>query len=398
MWKTLHKEDETPLDMGEFWNVYDVIEEEYFTSGAIDKQDLLYGAIGGMVDALWDKNSEFMTPEIYERFDEVLNGRFEWIGAVVEKVPLGILVERIIKWSPAKKYDVRSGDIIVKANGILLAELDLYDAVGQIKWPAGTEVILTILRAWEVEEIDISVIREEIEIPSIEEEYFEKDNIAYIAINQYGETTAFEFKKALNNVKKSWSQGLIIDVRDNWGGYLQSAVEILSEFIPSRELLVTTRYQDSAFNQEYTSFNNGDIYDDKVVVLINRNSASASEITAWALREYGRALIVWEKSYGKWSVQQPFEMYDGSLLKLTVAKWFTPKGRNIDEDGIEPDIEILFEDEDYENEYDRQLEEAKKILQLYQEKNTIWLTVESYEEIQEEESVKENLEDEFEKQ
>lgn len=386
--------------MWEFWSVYSVIEEEYFTSGAVDKQNLLYGAIGGMVDALGDKNSEFMTPEVYERFDEVLNWKFEGIWAVVEKVPLGILVERIIKGSPAKKYDVRSGDIIIKANDADLSELDLYDAVEKIKWPAGTEVVLTILRAWETSEIEISVIRDEIEIPSVEEEYFELENIAYIAINQYGDTTASEFQKALSNVKNSWANGLIIDVRDNGGGYLQSAVEILSEFIPSQELLVTTRYQDSAFNQDYMSFNNGEIYEEKIIVLINRNSASASEITAWALREYGKAIIVWEKSYGKGSVQQPFEMYDGSLLKLTVARWFTPKGRNIDEEGIEPDIEVMFQDEDYENEYDRQLEEAKKILELYQEKNTIGLTVEAYEEnrektevAQETESVNEDSEE-----
>ena len=378
LWKTQEYQADSPLNMTEFWDVYNLIGDEYFREGGIEKQDLEYGAIKWMVEALWDKNSEFMTPEVYKRFDEVLNGKFEGIGAVVEKVPLWVMIERIIKWSPAKKFGVRSWDIVTQANGEDLVNLDLYDAVEQIKGPAWSTVVLTILRAWESGTIDIAVERAEIDIPSVEEEYFEDSEIAYIALNQYWDTTASEFRQALENVKESQARGLIIDVRDNGGWYLGSAVEILSEFIPGWELLVQTRYQDSAFNQNYLSVNTWEIYDKKIIVLMNGNSASASEITAGALREYDKAILVWEQTFGKWSVQQPFEMQGGSLLKLTVAKWFTPKNRNIEEEGIEPDIEIFFQEEDYENEYDRQLEEAKKILDLYIENKTIGLTVEAY--------------------
>jgi len=365
--------------MTEFWEVYNIIEEDFFSSSEIEKKDLVDGAITWLVESLWDQHSEFMDPELTEKFNQALEWDFEWIGAVVEKTPIWVKVERILKWSPAKKYDVRNGDTIITANNQELQDLDIFDAVDIIKWPAGTSVNLKIMRPGEELLLDITVVREKIKIPSVEEQYFEEENIAYVAINMFWEQTASEFSAALENVSASWVEGLIIDVRDNGGWYLQSAVQILSEFIPEKEKLVQTRYRDSYFNQNYYSVNDGEIFDKKIVVLINGNSASASEITAWALREYDKAILIWEKSYGKWSVQQPFTMDDGSLLKLTVAKWFTPEGKNIEVDGISPDIEVKFLDEDYENSYDRQLEEAKILLQHFIDKPSIGTAIEEYE-------------------
>ncbi len=381
LWKTskiYDSFDQKNLDLTEFWKVYNIIEKEYFSNKEVKKKDIVRWAISGMVKALWDKHSEFMNPELTQKFEEALTGDFEWIGAVVEKVPLWVKIERILKGSPAKKYDVRSWDIIIKANESDLEDLDIYDAVEKIKWPAGSQVTLTLIRPWVDKILEIAVVREKIHIPSVESKYFEEENLGYIALNMYGETTAEEFKQALDEMEKSWVSGLIIDVRDNGGGYLQSAVEILSNFIPEGKVLVKTRYRDSYFDQNYFSVNNKEVYDKKIIVLVNKNSASASEITAGALRDYNIALLVWEKTYGKWSVQQPFDLEDGSLLKLTVAKWFTPKGKNIDDEWIDPDIEIKFLEEDYENQYDRQLEEAKKILKLFIEKDSLSLTVEEY--------------------
>jgi carboxyl-terminal processing protease len=381
LWKTSEKVwifSRDKMEMTDFWEVYEIIEKDYFTQDAVEKEDLVAWAISWMVEALWDRHSEFMSPEITKKFNSTLDGDFEWIGAVVEKVPLWVKVERILKGSPAKKYDVRGWDIIIKANGTELNELDIFDAVDVIKWPAGSKVNLTIIRAGEEEILEISLVRQKIHIPSIEQEYFKDENIAYIAINMFWDATAQEFIAALDDVKKSGVDGLIIDVRDNGGWYLQSAVQILSEFMPEKEVLVKTRYKNSFFDENYFSVNDGEIYSKNIVVLINENSASASEITAWALREYNKAILVGQETYGKWSVQQPFDMIDGSLLKLTVAKWFTPNGKNIDGEGIMPDIEIEFLEEDYENVYDRQLEEAKKILQIFIEKETIWLAIEAY--------------------
>ncbi len=381
MWKTQESASfflERGLDLKNFWNVYDIIEESYFSTGTIKKEDLVEWAISGMVQALGDQHSEFMNPEMYKKFDEALSWDFEWIGAVVEKDPLWVRVERIIKGSPAKKYDVRARDVIIEANGESLQDLEVFEAVEKIKGPAGTKVLLKILREGEDDFLNIELVREKIHIPSVEEKYFEDEKIAYIALNMFGETTAQEFAEALENVKKSKAEGLIIDVRDNGGWYLQSAQEIVSHFIPEGEVVVETRSKDAFLNQKYFSLDYGTIYDKKIVILINGNSASASEITAWALREYNKAILLWEKTYGKGSVQQPFELNDGSLLKLTVARWFTPQGKSIDGEGITPDIAIEFQEEDYKNLYDRQLEEAKKLLQMFIEKWSIGLTLDAF--------------------
>ena len=366
------------LELTDFWTVYDIIETQYFSTGSIQKEKLVEGAIKGMVESLGDQHSEFMNPQVHEKFEETLSWDFEWVWAVVEKTPIWVKVERILKGSPAKKYDVRAKDIITEVDGISLEWMDLYDAVEKIKGPAGSQVVLSILRPGEEAVLKINVIREKIHIPSVEEKYFEAENIGYIALNMFGDTTAIEFHEALKNISASWVDGLIIDVRDNGGGYLQSAQQILSEFIPEGEVVVKTRYKDTFFDQSYFSQNIGPLFDKKIVVLMNGNSASASEITAGALREYDKAILVGEKTYGKGSVQQPFDLTNGSLLKLTVAKWFTPKGKNIDEDGISPDIEVFFLEEDYETLYDRQLEEAKKILKIFIEKQSLALSVETY--------------------
>ncbi len=384
LWKTFWTESfiqQQDLDMTSFWDIYSIIETQYFSNGKIEKQDLVRGAITGMVEALGDKHSEFMTPEINKKFEETLSWDFEWIGAVVEKNPLGVSVERILKGSPAKKYDIRAKDIIIQANETSLEWMDVYDAVDVIKGPAGTQVMLSILRPGEETLLKIAVVREKIHIPSVEEKYFESENIGYIAINMFGETTATEFTEILKNMKNTQVKGLIIDLRDNGGGYLQSAVQILSEFVPKGEILVKTHYKDAFLDENYISQNMGEIYDKKIVILINGNSASASEITAGALSEYNKAILVGEKTYGKGSVQQPFDLPDGSLLKLTVAKWFTPKGINIDDEGIKPDISVKFSEEDYKNTYDRQLEEAKKILQTFIEKDSVALSIETYQKI-----------------
>lgn len=362
------------LDMSKFWKVYWIIKSENYDQD-ISKDQLVDSAIEWLVEWLDDKHSEYFSPVDSKRFNESLSGDFEWIWAFVDKNALWIKLERIIKGSPAKKYGLRSGDIVMKANNVDLWELDLIEWVSHIKGPAGTKVTLEILRVWEKDILKIDVIRERIQIPSVNSELFD-DNIWYISINQFGDNTYDEFHKSLKELKDT--QWLIIDLRDNWGGYLQSAVLILSELIENDETLVVVKHKEFYKNIAYPSINDGDIYDKNIVVLINENSASASEITAWALRDYDKAILVWKKSYGKWSVQKPFEFADNSMLKITIAKWFTPKDKNIDHEWIHPDIEVLFEKQDYEDGYDRQLEEAKKVLQRFIELWSLQLTVDEF--------------------
>ena len=378
--KNLKLFNQDDLELEKFWEVYNLLKKNYYSLEWIKKDDLVDWAITWMVEAVGDKHSEFFNKKQTTKFNEALSWDFEGIGAVVEKTPIWVKIDRLIKWSPAKKYWLLQDDILIEANGEDLIALDLYDAVDKIKWPAWTSVLLKILRPWESDVLEIEVIRAKIKIPSVESKSFTwaLENIWYIALNMYGDKSSDEFKAALKEFKEK--EGVIIDLRDNGGWYLQSAVEILSEFIENGETIVSTRYKNSFMDVDYKSVHFWEVYKGKIVVLINGNSASASEITAWALRDYEKAIIVWEKSYWKWSVQQPFELVDWSMVKLTIAKWFTPEWVNIDEEGITPDIEVVFEKEDYENKFDRQLERAKEILNTFIDLSSIDKVVESYDE------------------
>ncbi|MCD5385255.1 S41 family peptidase [Candidatus Gracilibacteria bacterium] len=373
------------LDLSKFWEVYSLIKLDYFESDGLNKNDLIDSSIKGLVDGLGDKHSEFFNKKETEQFNNVLSGDFEGIGAVVKKDTLGVKIERLIKGSPAKKSGLKSGDLIIKSNGESLEGLSLFDAVEKIKGPAGTKVLLEILRVGEKNILEIEVIRDKIKIPSVETKKLENNDIGYISINMFGEETSKEFKNALEqNFNK---KGLIIDLRYNGGGILNSSIQILSNFIEKNKLLVTTKYKNPLFNRPYFSINTGKIYTGKIVILINENSASASEIISGALKDYKKAILVGVKSYGKGSVQKPFILDDGSMLKLTVAKWFTPNNINIDYEGINPDIEVHFKKEDYTPEegkekefkfYDRQLEVAKKVLKSFIDNDAYKLSIDKF--------------------
>ncbi len=367
---------ERDLDLENFWKVYSLVKSEYYWVDWLDKEKLVNWAISWLIESLWDKHSEFMSAEITKRFNETLSWDFQWIWAVVEKNPLWVQVERVIKWSPAEKNWITSRDIIIKADETSLEELDLYDAVDKIKWPAWTKVLLTIVRQWEEDLLKIEITRANIKIPSVSSKIIEESNLGYIEVNMFWENTAKEFEQELNKLKDTdW---LIIDLRFNWWGYLQSAVEMLWNFIEKGEILVKTKYKSDFFDTVYKSLWSDNMYNKKMVIIMNGSSASASEIMAWALSDYNKAIIVWEKSYWKWSVQQPFDIKWWNMLKLTIAKWFTPNWINIDEHWINPDIEIKFQTEDFKNSYDRQLEEAKKILNEFIKYWSINLVVDKY--------------------
>jgi len=364
------------LDLKKYWEVYNLIKTKYYWVEGIDKNKIIDWSISWMVKALWDKHTEFFTKKETLDFNQVLSWDFEGIWAVVKKIPLWIEIERIIKWSPAKKYGIQEKDIILKANDIELKDLLLYDAVGKIKWPAWTKVSLNIIRKGEKDLLNIDVIRAKIKIPSVQSKILKKDNIWYIEVNMFWQNTSEDFEKELNKLKET--KWLIIDLRNNWWWYLQSAVNILWNFIWNWKILVTTKYRDSFFNIAYRSVNSWIKYNKKIVIIVNGSSASASEITAWALSDYKKAIIVWEKSYWKWSVQQPFDLEDKSMVKITIAKWFTPNGKNIDKEWITPDIEVKFKKEDFEKSYDRQLEESKKILLDFIRLWSVKLTIDNY--------------------
>jgi len=379
----LFKKDKKDLDLKKFWEVYSLLKEKYYSLDWIKKKDLVDWAIKWMVDAIWDKHSEFMTSKEAKAFNDALSWDFEGIGAVVETNPLWVKIDRILKGSPAKKFWLLKWDIITKANQNKLEWLSVWEAVEKIKWPAWTKVKLEILRVWEKKALEKEITRAKIKIPTVEtKEFDDNKDIWYIALNMFWETSSEEFEKALEKFKnKKW---IIIDLRENWWWYLTSAVEILSNFIENWKKLVSVKWKNILDNQSYKSAWIKDKYLGKIVILIDWNSASASEITAWALHDYKKAILVWEKSYGKWSVQEPFLFSDWSQIKFTIAKWFTPKWINIDKDWIKPDIEVKFKKQDYDLEeckkiwkcdknmkqedfkfFDRQLEKAKEVLKSF---------------------------------
>lgn len=370
----LKKINET-LNMTKYNYIFELISDNYFDEKILDQEKMIEESIKWLVEWVWDKHTSYLSSEENKSFQESLSGDFEWIWAVVEMNNIWVLVDRIIKGSPAKKNDIRSWDIIITANWEKLEWLSLYDAVWLIKWEAGTIVDLDILRKGESEVLNKKVTREKIKIPSVETELLE-DNIWYISLNMFWENTHREF---LNSLEELWNvDWYVLDLRDNWGWYLIIAVNILSSFIKSWETVVQTRYRESSQNSDYFSFWSEKQIDKKIVVLINENSASASEITAWALRDYNKAIIVWKKSYWKWSVQHPYTLSDWSMVKITIAKWFTPLWTSIDEAGIIPDIEVWFLEEDFENKYDRQKETSIEILKTFMKNNSINLTIEKF--------------------
>lgn len=356
------KTESTPFNLNLFWEAYKQTADNYYGFDTISEKDILSGMIKGFIDSLGDKHSEYFNTEETKKFNEVLSGDFEGIGAVIEKNDFGVMVERIIAGSPAKESGILSGDIIIKANNEELKDLKLTDAVSKIRWPAGTIVELEIIRPWQKEILTKKVTRKKITIPSVDGKIIEKTSIGYITLSIFWEKTADDFKTILDEIYIKNPTGLIIDLRDNGGGYLETAVSILSNFIEKDKILVTTKEKNPFLNRSYFSY--GNTYKSlPIVVLINENSASASEITAGALKDYNLAILVGQKSYGKGSVQQPFTLSDGSEMKITIAKWYTPKDHGIDKIGISPDIEVKFLNEDYDKHYDRQFEEAKKILE-----------------------------------
>jgi len=391
------------LDLTKFYKVYDLLKEKYYSLDWVKKSDLVDWAIAWMVDAIWDKHSEYMTIKEAKSFNEALSWDFEWIWAVVEKTPIWVKIDRILKGSPAKKYWLLKNDIITEANGNKLEWLSIWEAVEKIKWPAWTKVKLKLLRIWEKEVLEKEVVRDKIKIPTVETKVFEDNkDIWYIALNMYWENSSEEFKKALEEMIDK--KGIIIDLRDNWWGYLTSAVEILSDFIENWKELVSVKWKNILDNTSYKSAWFWDKYMWKIVILINWNTASASEITAWALSDYKKAILVWTKSYWKWSVQEPFGFSDWSQVKFTIAKWFTPKWINIDKDWIEPDLKVEFKKQDYDLEeckkvwkcdknmkqedfefYDRQLEKAKEVLKDFIKTKNIDKVLEKYKENNKEE-------------
>lgn len=358
------KQDGEPIDFSLFWEAWEKVETKYIDKSKVDPQKMYYGAIKGMVASIDDPYTFFLTPEEQKQSKDDLGGKFQGIGAQLGLKEGRIVVIAPLKDSPAERAGVRAGDFILKVDGEETKDWTLTQAVSKIRGPENTEVVLTLFRAGK--ELETPITRQEIKVPSLELSYETLDGstVAYVKLNQFGDSTNSEWDKATREIadryRKGTVKGLVLDVRSNPGGYLDSAVHIASEFVPRGTLIVkqeTTNSNDRVYNAQRT----GVFQDIPAVVIINQGSASASEILAGALRDHKRATLLGEKSFGKGSVQEALDLSDGAGLHVTISKWILPNGDWINGKGIEPEI-VVTNELDTENtttkETDEQLEKA----------------------------------------
>ncbi len=316
-----------------------------------------------VVNGLGDKHSTYFTKKETVEFEEALRGDFEWIGAVINENPKWIKIMKIIIGSPAEKAWLKAGDIMTQIWKESIIWKKTEDAVKVIRWPKWTIAEITYKRWDDNKDLHVSVLRDTVKVPSVAEKMLE-NNIGYIEVATFGEHTSAEFVKSWNILTASWVRGIILDFRNNWGGYLDTAVDLASIVLPKSSPVVIIKENNPLKNQTlFTRARTKNNVTIPIIVLINDYSASASEIFAWALQDHNRAILLGEKSYGKGSVQEPFELWDGSIIKITIARWFTPKDTSIDEKGIDPDIHVFLSSKDYENVFDRQLRAAEIIIQ-----------------------------------
>lgn len=344
--------------------VYNLLKNNYYQFETKTVEDVENSFISSMMSSLTDDYSEYFTEIEAKEFYENLSWDFEWIGAVIDEHEKWIQIQRVLPTSPAEKSGLQKWDIVISGNDISFVGMKTSEAVKVIRGKKWTIVKIVYIRDWV--ENQIEVVRDVVNIPSVDSKVLDNSKIGYILLNTFGDHTSSEFYKHFDDLKKQNIEWLIIDLRYNWGWLLETAQSILSYFLPINTKVVTTKENNSSKNISlYTKIFSSRDTEIPIVVLVNEYSASASEILAGALQDYNRAIIVGKKTFGKGSVQQIYDLGDGSMLKFTVARWYTPNDKNIDKQWIDPDITIELTEEDYKNNSDKQLDWAKNILEEY---------------------------------
>jgi carboxyl-terminal processing protease len=314
-----------------------------------------------MVDALGDPHTSYLDPDEFRQLNMSLEGEYEGIGAWVDTTTEFLTIVSPMPGSPAEEAGLLPGDEVIAINGEDMTGIDGDLVVRRVLGPAGSEVTLTIRREGKAEPFDVTVKRANITVPSVESKMLDS-NIAYIALFDFGANTTSELRDALKSLLEKNPTGLVLDLRNNPGGYLQTAVEVASEFIPDGDILQEQTGDGKI--QIYSALGNGLAYDIPLVILVNDGSASASEILAGAVQDHGRGKLVGITTYGKGSVQLPIELKDGQgMVRVTIARWLTPNGRQINEVGLEPDYKVELTQQDLEAGRDPQLDKAIELLQ-----------------------------------
>ena len=349
------------LDFSLFWETWSKLQEKYVDKEKFNTQEMIYGAISGMVKSLNDPYTVFLKPEDSKRFIEDVKGTFEGVGMEIGIRKGQLQVIAPLEGTPAQKAGLRPGDKIMKIDDKSTVDMTTDEAVNLIRGPKGTEVTLNIYREEWKEPKDIKVVRGVIEVPSLKWE-LKEDNIAYIKLYQFSEKASFDFRKAAIEILDSKAERIVLDLRGNPGGYLEISQDIAGWFLSRGEVVVIEDFGKNKEQNFYKAEGNEKLLSYPIVILINQGSASASEILAGALRDNRGIKLIGEKSFGKGSVQELEKLKEGSSLKITIAKWLTPKGESITDKGLEPDIKVEMTDEDYEQNKDPQLDKAIEII------------------------------------
>lgn len=344
-----------------FWEAMDILYRDYFGDLPVS-DEATYAAIRGVLSELDDPNTSFMSPEEADFFRTNLQGSFEGIGARVDW-DMNFDTVRIVEPfenQPAWKAGIKRDDLITHVDGEEIVGTDLTSAIEKIRGPKGSTVVLTIVRLTEEQPFDVEVVRDRIEIPTIETRTV-SDDIAYVRLNTFNENAGKLVRDAVAAALEKQPSALILDLRGNPGGLLRQAVEVANVFLAKDELVLLERFSDGK-EDRYVTEQDAVTVDLPMVVLVNEASASASEIVAGAIQDKARGQLVGATTYGKGSVQLPQTLSDGSILRVTVARWFTPNDRSIDGAGLAPDVAVDLTDEDREAQRDPQLDKAIELL------------------------------------
>ncbi|MBL7065926.1 MAG: S41 family peptidase [Anaerolineae bacterium] len=341
-----------------FWEVWDLVQRNFY--GKLpDMQEMTYAAIRGMLDTLDDEYTAFMEPSIATILAEDATGEFEGIGAFVDMDEDGKLeIVQTFEGGPAEKAGILAGDRVLEVDSVSIVGSTLYEAIGLIRGPAGSEVTLLVEREGVSESFEVTVTRACLEIPIIEVE-MRDDGVGYIRLHEFSATASERVEEGLEELLAQEPRGIVFDLRRNPGGWLDQAVQVADLFLNDGVILIE-RWSDG--DKRTFEAGPGDIGEDiPLVVLVNGSSASASEIVAGALQDRERAILVGEATFGKGSVQRPFTLSDGSELRVTIALWFTPNDRAIHGQGLAPDIQVPWPEEG-DPDVDPQLERAVEYL------------------------------------
>ncbi len=346
-----------------FWDTWDLLSREYFDKKVLDPQKLFYGAISGMVQAVGDPYTFFLPPEQQKATTEELNGSFEGVG-----IELGfnkdkrLVVIAPLRGTPADKAGIKAGDLIVKIEDKDTTNMTLPDAVNLIRGPKGSKVNLTTFREGEDSPKTVSLARDTIIVKSVEVSYKKTSNgknVAVVKLSRFGERTQDEWTAAVSDILSNKADAVVLDLRNNPGGFLEGAVFIASEFLPDGNVVLqeNAEGQRTAFGVDRA----GKLLNTPLVVLINKGSASASEIVAGALHDRNRAKLVGEKSFGKGTIQEAKDLEGGTGIHITVAKWLTPNGNWVNQtSGLDPDVTVAADTQDATK--DPQLDKALELL------------------------------------